>query len=95
LKRLPLDQLKIDQSFVRDIVDDSSDQAIVHMIIAMACSLNLNVIAEGVETDAQRELLFNKGCRYYQGYLFGKPMPIELFDAKFCALKGGQNGDAG
>ena len=80
LKKLPLDQIKIDQSFVRDIVADSSDKAIVRTIIAMAHSLNLDVIAEGVETEAQLQLLRDKGCKQYQGYLFGKPMPVEQFD---------------
>jgi EAL domain-containing protein (putative c-di-GMP-specific phosphodiesterase class I) len=80
LKRLPLDQLKIDQSFVRDLAVDISDKAIVRTIIVMAQSLNLNVIAEGVETEEQRNLLMSKECKYFQGYLFGKPVPIEQFE---------------
>ncbi len=81
LKRLPLDQLKIDQSFVRDLAVDQSDRASVKTIITMAQSLNLDVIAEGVETEEQRQLLQSKGCVHFQGYLFGKPMPISQFDA--------------
>ncbi len=81
LKRLPLDQLKIDQSFIRDLTTNSSDKAIVRTTIAMAQSLNLDVIAEGVETEEQRQLLLDRGCSHYQGYLFGKPVPIEQFEA--------------
>jgi diguanylate cyclase (GGDEF)-like protein/PAS domain S-box-containing protein len=81
LKRLPLDQLKIDQSFVRDIATDSSDIAIVRTIVAIARSLDMAVIAEGVETEDQRQLLLKNGCPNYQGFLFGKPVPIEQFEA--------------
>jgi diguanylate cyclase (GGDEF)-like protein/PAS domain S-box-containing protein len=80
LKRLPLDQIKIDQSFVRDITSDPNDASIVQTIIAMAETLGLNVVAEGVETEAQREFLELRGCTHFQGYLFGKPVPIEQFE---------------
>jgi EAL domain-containing protein (putative c-di-GMP-specific phosphodiesterase class I) len=80
LKRLPLDQIKIDRSFVRDIVSDPNDAAIVQTIIAMTEVLGLNVIAEGVESVAQFEFLENHGCHAFQGYLFSTPVPIEQFE---------------
>ena len=81
LKRLPLDQLKIDQSFIRDLGENESDNAIVSTVIAMAHNLNLEAIAEGVELEEQRQLLLSNGCTHYQGYLFGKPMPVTEFEA--------------
>jgi len=81
LTRLPLNQLKIDQSFVRNIGLQATDDVIVQTIIAMARSLGLSVIAEGVETPAQQEFLALHGCTRYQGYLFGKPTQLAEFEA--------------
>lgn len=80
LKRLPLDQIKIDQSFVRDIVTDQNDAIMVKTIIDLARNFRLNVIAEGVETEAQLDFLQKNGCMAYQGYYFSKPVPIDEFD---------------
>ena len=81
LKRLPLDQLKIDQGFVRNILSDANDAAIAKMIIALAESMGLSVIAEGVEIAAQKDFLARHGCHAYQGYLFSRPLPLDQFEA--------------
>jgi diguanylate cyclase (GGDEF)-like protein/PAS domain S-box-containing protein len=75
LKRLPLQQLKIDQSFVRDVLTDPRDAAIARTILALGRSLGLMVVAEGVETQAQRQTLANLGYQVFQGHLFGRPVP--------------------
>ncbi len=80
LKRLPLDQLKIDRAFIRDLASDLNDVAIVQTIITMGKTLGLDVIAEGVETEAQLERLKEYGCVAYQGFLFAQPMPLAAFE---------------
>lgn len=85
LKQLPLHQLKIDKSFVDALEGDGRDQKIVRTIIAMAHSLGLSVIAEGVENEKQLAILFTEGCRHYQGYLFGKPEAITEFEKIFTS----------
>lgn len=79
LKQLPINQLKIDQSFVRDLMNNQNDQAITQTIITLAEAMNLEVIAEGVETPDQRNLLLSMGCPAFQGFLFGRPCPIDQF----------------
>lgn len=77
LKSLPLDQLKIDKGFVRDVLTDPSDAAIAISILTLAQALKLDVVAEGVETEGQLQFLLDNGCKAFQGYLFGKPQPVE------------------
>ena len=82
LSQLPLNLLKIDQSFVRNIHLVGKDAAIVRTIINMARTLDMEVIAEGVETESERDFLFNNGCTFYQGYLLGRPVPASQFEAE-------------
>jgi diguanylate cyclase (GGDEF)-like protein len=96
LKRLPASELKIDRGFVCNLADDSEDQAIVSAIVALGHTLDLEIVAEGVETRAQQEFLTNMGCDSLQGFLFGKPMPPAEFLASLArhdaAMSGGLDG---
>jgi EAL domain-containing protein (putative c-di-GMP-specific phosphodiesterase class I) len=80
LKRLPLDQLKIDRAFVRDILADVASGAIAQTIISLSTAMGLSVIAEGVETVEQRDFLIGLGCHSFQGYLFSRPLPQNEFE---------------
>jgi EAL domain-containing protein (putative c-di-GMP-specific phosphodiesterase class I) len=97
LRCLPLDRLKIDRAFVKDILADASGEAIAHAIISLGRAMGMEVMAEGVESEEQRQLLASLGCDMYQGYLLSPPVPIEemerllagdarsfIADAKFC-----------
>ena len=81
IKRLPLDQLKIDQSFIRDITGEDSNVVLTHTIIAMSQALGLHVLAEGVEDEAQRDILRSLGCYDYQGYYFSRPLTYTDFES--------------
>ncbi|MDP2902614.1 MAG: EAL domain-containing protein [Methylovulum sp.] len=89
LQRLPLGQIKIDRSFVRDLTEDSNDAAIIRTILALGKSLELVVIAEGVETDSQYAYLTGNGCEFFQGYLFGKPVPLLEFEQQLSRNQSG------
>jgi EAL domain-containing protein (putative c-di-GMP-specific phosphodiesterase class I) len=80
LRRLPLNQLKIDKLFVRDVLTDRNDAAIARAIVTLAQSLEIGVIAEGVETELQRDFLASIGCHAYQGYFFSRPLPVLGFE---------------
>jgi len=87
LKRLPLDELKIDRSFVRDALKDASGGAIVQAIISLGRAMDMPVVAEGVETEEQREFLAGLGCHAFQGYLFSRPLPVDKFEALLAGLQ--------
>ena len=101
LKRLPANELKIDRGFIRDLAHDTEDAAIVSAVVALGRTLNLNIVAEGVETRAQQEFLTRLGCSSLQGFLLGRPMPPDRFIAAasdnnhaemFLNVRGNSNG---
>jgi EAL domain-containing protein (putative c-di-GMP-specific phosphodiesterase class I) len=81
--KLPLEQLKIDQIFIRNMLSNSGDTIVVKTIIAMAHSLGMNVIAEGLETEEEKHFLKELGCSSYQGYLLSPPLPLPVFEHLF------------
>ena len=91
LKRLPLDQFKIDRTFVQDILVDASSGAIAQTIISLSRAMGLPVIAEGVETAEQRDFLAGLGCHMFQGYLFSRPLALKEFERRWL---GGKDCDA-
>jgi diguanylate cyclase (GGDEF)-like protein/PAS domain S-box-containing protein len=90
LKRFPIDALKIDRTFVRDIVDDPDDSAITAAVVSIGHHMGLRVVAEGVETAAQLSILQSMGCDEYQGYLFSRPLPADAFAERFLRCVGGE-----
>jgi EAL domain-containing protein (putative c-di-GMP-specific phosphodiesterase class I) len=92
LKRLPLEQLKVDSSFVRDILEDTASAAIAQAVISLGKALRLTVIAEGVETEEQRKFLARLGCHAYQGYLISKPIPVDKFEELAARMQGTETG---
>jgi EAL domain-containing protein (putative c-di-GMP-specific phosphodiesterase class I) len=87
LKKFPLDGLKIDRSFVLDLLADSDDAAIVGSTVGLSRQLGLSVIAEGIENRATADLLISMGCEEGQGYFFGRPMPAQAFEGHFMAVR--------
>jgi EAL domain-containing protein (putative c-di-GMP-specific phosphodiesterase class I) len=85
LKRFPLSHLKVDKGFVHELTENEEDAVIVEAVIGLAHSLGLSVIAEGVETEAQRAFLADNGCDRIQGFLFGPPLPAEEFATRFLS----------
>jgi EAL domain-containing protein (putative c-di-GMP-specific phosphodiesterase class I) len=92
LSRLPVDQIKIDESFVSDMTTSTRDAAMVTTIISMAQSLGMAVIAEGVETRAQREFLERRGCKDYQGYFYENPLPVAELEARLKIINNQRSG---